>query len=425
MVAVVVTAHTTGRTPSARPARTIVPARVFGSLVPALATILSLGLAGCGGKPQVAQLPPPEVAVAHPIARDVGDFFETTGRTVAVDAVDIRARVSGYLVKVNFKDGDEVEPGTVIFEIDPRPFEAQKQQAEGDLARWEAQKKKAEADLARNQRLLPTGAASQKDFDAAVAAKGTADAEIMSAHGRLDQANLNLEFSKVTAPVRGRLSKANVTIGNLVEASTVLTTLVSLEPMYMYFDIDERTVLQYRKSYRDAHPDAKLPNARELSIPVDIGLANETGYPTRGTLDFVDNQVNPATGTMQARAVFANDDRHLSPGLFVRVRLPVGDPKASLLVNERAIGTDQGNKYVLVVNGENVVEYKPVELGPLEDGMRVVHGIAAGDQVVVDGLQRARPGITVNPHPLAAAAAAAATTAPAPAPVKPAAATGH
>jgi RND family efflux transporter MFP subunit len=387
---------------------------------------LALVLGGCGGKPQVAQLPPPEVAVAHPVERDVGDFFETTGRTVAVDAVEIRARVSGYLVKVNFKDGDEVEPGTVLFEIDPRPFQAQKQQAEGDLAQWQAQKKKAEADLARNQRLLPTGAASQKDFDSAVAAKGTADAaQIISAQGRLDQADLNLEFSKVTAPVRGRLSKANVTIGNLVEASTVLTTLVSLEPMYMYFDIDERTVLQYRKNYRDAHPDVKLPEARDLAVPVDIGLANETGYPNRGTLDFVDNQVNPATGTMQARAVFTNDDRHLSPGLFVRVRLPVGDPKHSLLVNERAIGTDQGNKYVLVVNGQNVVEYKVVQLGPLDEGMRVVRGIAAGDQVIVDGLQRARPGITVNPHPVAATGDAAANAAPAQAPVKAPAATGH
>src|SRR5262249_2290088 len=157
--------------------------------------------------------------------------------------------------------------------------------------------------------------------------------------------------------------------------------------------------------YRDAHSDTKqLPNARELAVPVDIGLANETGYPNRGTLDFVDNQVNPATGTMQARAVFTNDDHRLSPGLFVRVRLPVGNPQRSLPVNERAIGTDQGNKYLLVVNGQNVVEYKPVQLGPLDEGMRVVRGIAAGDQVIVDGLQRARPGITVNPHPVAASA---------------------
>jgi len=403
MVAVVVTARSAMEDHHAPFAR----ARAAGRAVPALAALLGLAFASCGGKPQVAQLPPPEVAVARPVERDVGDYFETTGRTVAVEAVDVRARVSGYLVKINFKDGDEVEPGTVIFEIDPRPFEAQKLQAEGELARWEAQKKKAEADLARNQRLLPTGAASQKEFDAAVANKGTADAEIMSAHARLDQANLNLEFSKVTAPVRGRLSKANVTVGNLVEASTVLTTLVSLEPMYVYFDIDERTVLQYRKNYRDAHPDTKLPNARDLAVPVEIGLVNEPGYTIHGTLDFVDNQVDPATGTMQARAVFVNADRALTPGLFVRVRLPIGDAQRSLLVSERAIGTDQGNKYVLVVNGQNVVEYKPVQLGPLDEGMRVVRGIAAGDQVIVDGLQRARPGITVNPHPVGAAGQAA------------------
>lgn len=375
-----------------------------------LATLaLALALASCSTKPEVAALPPPEVAVSPVVERDVVDYFETTGRTTAVDSVDIRARVSGYLVKVNFKDGDQVQPGEVLFEIDPRPFAAQQQQAEGELARWEAQKKKAEADLARNQRLAPTGAASQKELDAAIANKGTADAEIVSARGRLDQAKLNVEFSKVTAPVKGRVSKANVTLGNLVEASTLLTTLVSTDPMWMYFDVDERTVLQYRANYRSAHQGTDAKDARDLGIPVEIGLANEDAYPRRGRLDFVDNRVDAATGTMLLRAVFDNPDGNLTPGLFVRVRLPAGDPQRSLLVNERAIGTDQGTKYVLVVNDQNVVEFRPVKLGPLSEGMRVVReGVKAGERVITAGIQRARPGITVKPQDATTTASSAA-----------------
>ena len=373
--------------------------------------IAALALAaGCGGgAPQVAQLPPPEVGVSKVVEREVTDFFETTGRTTAIDSVDIRARVAGYLVKIGFKDGDEVKPGDLLFEIDPRPYEAQVLQAQGELARWEAAKRKAEADLARNQRLLPTGAASQKELENAIASKGTADAEIMSTRGRLDQAKLNLEFSKVTAPVAGRVSKANVTVGNLVEVSTLLTTVVSTAPMWMYFDIDERTMLDYRKRYRDTHPNApNIPNASALAVPVEIGLANEDGFSRKGIMDFADNRVNPDTGTILARAVFANEDRSLSPGLFVRLRLPIGDPTKSLLVSERAVGTDQGTKYVLVVNDQNVVEYRAVKLGPLSGDLRVIReGLKPGERVITAGIQRARPGITVTPREKADTAPAA------------------
>lgn len=378
----------------------------------AAGALLALVLIGCGGKPQVAELPPPEVAVAPVVERDVVDFFTTTGRTQAVESVEIRARVAGYLVKIAFKDGDEVQPGDVLFEIDPRPYDAALLQAEGELARWQAQRRKAEADLARNQRLLPTGAASQKELESAIAAKGTADAEITSARGRLEQAKLNVEFAHVTAPVRGRVSKANITIGNLVEASTLLTTVVSSEPMWMYFDVDERTVLQYRARHAAAHPGAaQAPNARDLAVPVEIGLAHEEGYSVRGTLDFVDNQVDTATGTMLARAVFDNADRRLSPGLFVRVRMPIGDPIRSLLVSERAVGTDQGTKYVLVVNDQNVVEYRPVKLGPLSEDLRVIReGLKPGERVITAGIQRARPGITVKPQETPPSGAAATAT---------------
>jgi len=383
-----------------------------------LATLVLGGmLAACKHEPQVVQLPPPEVGVAPVVEREVVDFFETTGRTQAVESVELRARVSGYLVKIAFRDGQEVKAGDLLFEIDPRPYEAEVLRAEGELARWEALKKKAEADLARNQRLLPTGAASQKELDSAIASKGTADAEITSARGSLEKARLNLDFSRVTAPVSGRVSKANVTVGNLVEASTLLTTVVSSEPMWMYFDVDERTILQYRTRYAATHPgDTAAPDARKLAIPVAIGLAHEDGYSVHGTLDFIDNQVNTATGTMLARAVFPNTDRRLTPGLFVRVRLPVGDPARSLLVSDRAVGTDQGTKYVLVVNDQNVVEYRPVKLGPISDDLRVIReGLKPGERVIVAGIQRARPGITVKPQETAPADTAntadAATTA--------------
>jgi len=215
------------------------------------------------------------------------------------------------------------------------------------------------------------------------------------------------------------MSKANVTIGNLVEASTLLTTLVSTDPMYVYFDVDERAMLNFREHYRQTHPGTTaLPSPRDLAPVVEIGLANEKGYSRRGTLDFVDNRVDPATGTMQARAVFDNGNRDLTPGLFVRVRTPVRDPTPTILVIERAVGTDQGTKYLLVVNDQNVVEYRPVELGPLSDGLRVVRsGVQAGERVIVDGLQRARPGLTVNPHPIASPAPPTEPQAP---PAKPA-----
>lgn len=373
------------------------------ALVATLATTL-----GCGG-PEVVTLPPPEVSVSQPVARDVGEYFTTTGQAAAVESVDVRARVSGYLFGVHFEDGTEVKQGDLLFEIDPRPYQATLEQAEADLARWEAELRKAEADVVRTQKLLPRGAASERDLEVAIAAKETALASIKSAKASIDQANLNLEWARVIAPISGRVGRANVTKGNLIQlagsSSDVLTTLVSMDPMYVYFDVDESTVLERQAANRAAGRPSRPDRAKDLNLPVEIGLGGRGAFEIKGQLDFIDNQVDASTGTLKARAVIDNAQRTLTPGLFVRVRMQLSDLMPSLLVPERAVGTDQGTKYLLVVDEQNRVEYRAVELGPLtDDELRVVRkGLEAGEWVIVNGVQRARPGATVNPQRVPAA----------------------
>lgn len=357
---------------------------------------------GCQSGPSVVELPPPEVTVSQPVSRDVGEYFMTTGQVAPVESVDVRSRVSGYLVGIHFSDGTEVKQGDLLFEIDPRPYEATLEQAEANLARWEAERRKAEADVLRTQKLLPRGAASERDLEVGIAAKETALAEIKAAKASIDQANLNLEWARVIAPIGGRVSRASITVGNLIQlsgsSSDVLTTLVSTDPMYVYFDVDEATVLARQARNRAAGQPSRPDRVKDLGISVEISLASQQGFGVKGILDFIDNRVDPSTGTLKGRAVFDNSERVLTPGLFVRVRFPMADPTPSLLVTERAIGTDQGNKYLLVVDAENRVQYRRVELGPLDDdGLRVVReGLEAGDWVIVNGLQRARPGAAVN-----------------------------
>ncbi len=363
-------------------------------------------LAGCRNAPEVVSLPPPEVSVSQPVEQPVGDYFETTGRSEAVESVEIRARVSGYLVKVAFRDGTEVKKGDELFLIDPRPYEAEVLRAEGEVARGEAALRKAVSDVERNKRLLPKGAASEKDLESSIAARDSAEAEIKASRATLQQARLDLEFTRVTAPISGQVSRTNVTVGNLIQASStaasVLTTLVSVDPIYVYFDIDERTLLQQRARRRAQGQTVGSDAIRSYKIPVEIGLASEVGYSQRGLMDFVDNRVDPSTGTLKARAEFSNADRVLTPGLFLRVRAPLGDPRPALLVTERAIGTDQGNKFVYVVNDKKVVEYRAVKLGPKADsGLQSIEGINPGEWVIVNGIQRARPGMTVNPQQVA------------------------
>jgi RND family efflux transporter MFP subunit len=383
-----------------------------------LALTLWLFALGCGHEPPgVASLPPPAVSVAPPLEREVIDYDEYTGRMAAVEEVEVRARVRGYLIKVNFTEGTEVRQGEVLFEIDPRPFQADLDAAKGQVAQWEAKLTRAEADVVRNERLLPKGAASQKDLDTAISDRGEARAAIQSARAAVERAALDLEFTKVTAPISGRVSRALVTKGNLVNAgggdATLLTTIVALDPIYVYFDVDERALLQYQQAARErAGGNNQAAGVREAKIPVNLGLANEAGFPYTGVIDFADNQLDSQTGTIRVRGVFANANRTFTPGLFARVRIPVGDKYQALLVPERAIGTDQGQKYVLAVNKENVVEYRAVKLGRLHDGLRVIQdGLKPDDLVIVNGIQRARPGVSVTPQrtEVATLGAAAAT----------------
>lgn len=360
---------------------------------------LCLALAGCA---QPAAEGPaaaaPLVTVSHPVERKVTDYADYTARTAAVESVELRARVSGYLDKVNFKEGALVKKGDVLFEIDPRAYQATLDQAKGSLAAAEARLKRASADLERGRQLVGNGGTSREDYDRRIGEQSEAAASIQSQRAAVERAQLDVGFTKVAAPVNGRISRYHVTVGNLVQAGdltggTLLTTIVSVDPMYTYFDVDEHTVLRVKELIRQGK--AKTPD--DSLIPVWLGLANEEGHPHKGAIDFIDNQVNPRTGTLRVRGVFPNKDELLSPGLFARVRVPIGEPHQALIVTERALDTDQGQKIVYTVDKDNCVASRPVRLGALHDGLReITDGLNASDRVIVNGLQQVRPGVTVE-----------------------------
>jgi RND family efflux transporter MFP subunit len=358
---------------------------------------------GCSGKmPAAVQPQPPTVTVAKPERRLVVEYVEFPGQTAAVGEVEIRARVSGYIVKIHFEDGQEVKQGDVLFEIDPRPYQLAVNRAAGELEHAKALVQRAKTNLSRAERLRPSGAVSEDECERAMADLKVQQACIQKAEAALDEAELNLEFTRVVSPIDGRVSRRQATEGNLVQngssASTVLTTVVTVDPVYVYFNIEEPTLLRYEHLGWRAGDQTLFSRIKELKVPVEIGLADEEGFPHAGQLDFVDNQIDPDTGTIRARGRFDNA-RHLTPGMFVRVRLPIGPPHEALLVSERAIGTDQARKFLLAVDKDHVVQYREVELGALYDGLREVKSGLSGDEwVIVQGLQRARPGVKVSPH---------------------------
>lgn len=367
-------------------------------LLPAGALLPALVLAGCGAKPADPP-PPPAVTAAAVPEREVTDWDQFTGRLEAVDQVEIRPRVTGYIERVAFAEGKEVRKGDVLFEIDPRPYQAELARAEAQLAEARTGAELAAREVARARRLVAVQAISREEYDSRVSAQAQGDASVQAAEAAVRTARLNLDWTRVRSPIAGRVSRAEVTAGNLVLAgpptATLLTTVMSLDPVYVYFDADERTYLKYAGLARDG----TRPSSRDVRTPIYLGLIDEDGqFPHKGYVDFVDNTVNPETGTIRARAVFSNKDHAFTPGLFARLKLEGSGQYRATLVVDRAVGTDQDKKFVLVVKPDSTVDYRSVQLGRLVDGLRVVtSGLKQGDEVVINGLQRVRPGMKVTP----------------------------
>jgi RND family efflux transporter MFP subunit len=367
------------------------------------ASILAF-MTGCG-KQSVASsaLPTPKVTVGEVVEQETIDHDEFTGRTDAMESVDVRARVFGYLKTVEFKDGDFVDADQTLFTIEPDEYDAIHKQS---LSRVEVASSKvdlAKSKLARNEKLIKSGAVSKEDYEESVAALREAEAMVLSAKADADRTGLDLKYTVIKSPIAGRIDRAYVTPGNLLTggmtSGTLLTRVVTVDPMYVYFDIDDRSLLRYQRMNRekaDANPQKPV---RDQKIPCYVQLADETDFSREGVLDFAENQINTGTGTIQIRGVFDNKNLQLTPGLFVRVRVPVSDKYLALLIPDSAIATDQSVKYVYVVDGENKAIRRDVTLGALRGTMRIIRsGLKAGERVIIKGLQRVRPNQEVEPE---------------------------
>lgn len=337
---------------------------------------------------QPSSAPPPKIDVAGVVARDVVEWDEFTGRLEAVNSVAIRPRVSGFVAAIRFDEGAMVRKGDLLFEIDARPFQAEVDRLRAELARTQATVQRATSELARANKLSSEDAMSSEERDRRVAFAKESAAQVSAVEAALRAAQLNLEFTRVTSPIDGRVGRAIVTAGNLVSSgpgeATLLTTVVSLDPIYASFEADERTFQHY--------------TARTNGLAVRMALADEDAFGRQGQLDFLDNQINPATGTIRGRTIFRNRDLSLTPGSFVRLRLPGSSAYRALLIQDRAIGTDLDKRYVYVIASDGTIEYRTVQLGPIIDGLRVVRsGLKPSDVVVINGLQRVRPGAHIDP----------------------------
>jgi RND family efflux transporter MFP subunit len=365
-----------------------------------LIPLFALVLTGCGDKPSPpAAAAAPPVTVAQPVKRTVTDWDEFTGRFEAVEEVQVRARVGGFVNSVEFRDGAIVHAGDLLYVIDSRPFEAVATQADGQLSDARAKAELAKRDLDRGLSLVQTSAVSEQVVDQRRQALQSAHAAETVAEGALKAAQLNIEFSHVIAPITGRASRHLVSAGNLVQgsegSSTLLTSIVSLDPIYIYFDVDEATYQRNNKLWFEG----KRPSSRDTANPIQVTLTGESKPSHDGKMDFLDNRLDVSTGTLRSRAVIPNKDFSILPGQFGRVRLIGSAPYEALLLPDTAIATDQSRKIVFVVKDDNTVEAKPVMLGPLDEGLRVIReGLKAEDRVIVDGLQRARVGAKVTPQ---------------------------
>src|SRR5215813_9901607 len=334
---------------------------------------LLLLLTACSQQPQTTTAPPPpKVTVSQPNIRDVVEWEEYTGRLEAAESVEVRARVNGYLQSIHFKDGAMVKKGDLLFVIDPRPYQAELERTKADLALATARLERMDKDLARSQKLLQARAASQEEVDTRMAEQRQAQESVHAARAMVNAAQLNIEFTQVRAPISGRISRYFVSIGNLINGgttvqSTLLTTIVSLDPIYCYFEADERAYLKDMRLLR-----GERSNGREGRQPAYVGLTDEEGFPHQGYIDFMDNRLDPKTGTITGRVVLPNPDLLLAPGLFARVRLPAGSKYRALLLPPEAVGSDLSQQFVFVVDDQNLVQYRKVTLGPIIDGLRVI-----------------------------------------------------
>jgi RND family efflux transporter MFP subunit len=356
-------------------------------------------LASCGNQPVASSAPPPPpVTVAHPLQKTITEWDEYTGRFEAVESVEVRARVSGFIDSVNFKEGQIVKQGDLLFVIDQRPYRLAVEQAKADVERAQAKLEIASLDVQRATPLVRSQSLTEREFDTRKATERDAAGQVASAQATLKEAELNLEWTQVRAPIGGRISDKRVDAGNLItggqSGSTLLTVIVSIDPIHFVFDGSEVDFLHY---VRLAAAGGR-PSSRDVQNPVSVRLADETEYLHQGHMNFVDNVINPKTGTIRGRAVFGNKDGLLTPGFFGRVRLFGGEHEA-LLVPDAAVASDQSSKIVFTVADDGTVGTKLVELGPIVEGLRVIRsGLAASDRIVIDGLQRARPGQKVKPE---------------------------
>lgn len=366
---------------------------------------------GCGRPgPALVELPPPQVRVDKPVARDVTEYVVFTGNAGAVEEVDLRARVSGFVTKVHFADGERVSRGQPLFTIDERPYQIARDQAAAEVDKQAAELAELEREVARNSPLVAKNVVTREQYEILVAKRDMSKAMLEKARAALAQAGLDLEFCTITSPLDGRISARNVSPGDLVTADSTasrpLVTVVTTQPVHVYFEADERSVLRSRaraqaaRAERDANGGEPVAwrNIRELAIPVEVALVADEGFPRQGVLDFVDVAAAATTGTIRCRAELPNTDELVLPGMFVRVRLPAGDPEPAVLVPERAIGLDQGRRYVCVVGPDDRVEHRTVELGSQEGDLRVItKGLSGDERIVVEGIQRARDGAVVRP----------------------------
>ncbi|SEE41687.1 multidrug efflux RND transporter periplasmic adaptor subunit MexE [Pseudomonas coleopterorum] len=358
-----------------------------------LAALALMVISACGKTPDVAQaLPAPKVTVAQVLEQPVNEWDEFTGRLEAPETVEIRPRVSGQIDQVAFTEGALVNKGDLLFQIDPRPFQAEVRRLEAQLQQARANSVRSDNEAQRGQRLQASNAISAELAETRSSAAQESHAALAGIQAQLDLARLNLSFTRVTAPISGRVSRAEITAGNIVTADvTPLTSVVSTDKVYAYFDADERVYLKYTQLARQGQ--------RGQTTPVYLGLSNEPGNPHLGHMNFVDNQVNPKTGTIRGRAVFDNKDGSFTPGLYARLKLVGSATYSAVLIKDEAVGTDLGKKFVLVMDPDNKAAYRSIELGPKLEGLRIVRsGLNKGDRIVINGLQRVRPGAQVDPE---------------------------